>query len=577
MRHFSLLLIALWTALPLQIQAATVRHPNMIVILADDLGYSDIGCYGSEIHTPNLDRLAAKGIRFTQFYNTARCCPTRASLLTGLYPHQAGMGYMSDPAPYSAKNWINDWYQGDLRADTVTLGEVLQIAGYRTYMTGKWHVTKDLEGAGKNNWPRQRGFDRFFGTITGGGSYFDPSTLTADNKAIPPGKNFYYTDAIGEHGAQFIREHQGDRPFFLYVAFTAPHWPLHAKPQDIAKYKGRYGKGWDALRQERYRRQVQMGLVKDIWPLSPRDSAAAAWQDTEQQAWFERRMEVYAAQVDCLDQNVGRIVTALQDTGQFENTLILFLSDNGGCAEAIGSEGPPRNVAGKAESLKPMGPEELQFALKPPVTRDGRPVREGIGVMPGADDTYLSYGLPWANVSDTPFRYFKHFVHEGGISTPLIVHWPAAIQRHGAFENQAGHIIDIMATCVDVAAATYPAEFKGHRIQAMEGRSLVPAFSGRKIQRDAPLFWEHEGNRALRSGKWKLVAKGPEGAWELYDMDSDRTELHNIADRQPARVREMLALWEAHACRTHAVPWPWKPPYALETRTGCGAAGAPER
>jgi arylsulfatase A-like enzyme len=539
--------------------ARAADRPNIVLIMADDMGYSDIGCYGGEIHSPNLDQLAAGGVRFTQFYNTARCCSTRASLLTGLYPHQAGVGHMTEDRGLEG-------YQGDLNRRCVTIAEVLHGSGYRTYMTGKWHVTKtefDKARSGQNrqNWPRQRGFDRFFGTISGGGSYFDPATLTLDNTLIAPGDSFYYTDAIGEHAAQFIKESESGKPFFLYVAFTAPHWPLHAKPQDIAKYSGRYDKGWDVLREERHERQLQMGLLERRWPISPRAGGAPAWADVKNKDWFARRMEVYAAQVDCLDQNVGRIVAALKDARQLDQTLILFLSDNGGCAEEIGSQGPPRNVS-EGPLPKPLGKDGLQFALKPSATRDGRPMREGRSVIPGGDDTYLSYGLPWANASNTPFRFFKHFVHEGGISTPLIAHWPAGIQRRGVFEQQPGHLVDIMATCVDAAGAAYPADFHGEKIQPMEGRSLLPAFAGEPVHRDVPLFWEHEGNRALRSGAWKLVAKGPAGKWELYDMENDRTELNNLAGEQPKKVEELAALWEAYAQRTHAIPWPWKPAYS---------------
>jgi arylsulfatase A-like enzyme len=531
---------------------ARPRRPNIVLIMADDMGFSDIGCYGGEIHTPNLNTLAAEGIRFRQFYNTARCCPTRASLMTGLYPHQAGIGHMMEDLGY-------DGYRGDLNNRCVTIAEVMKLAGYSTYMTGKWHVTKFIKPDGdKHNWPCQRGYDRFFGTIHGAGSYYDPVSLTRDNTQIPPGDNFYYTHAIRDHAIKFIREHTTANPFFMYVAFTAPHWPMHALPQDMAKYKGRYDEGWDALRAERHKRMIDMGIVKSQWKITPRDALVPAWTRAKDKPWFARRMEVFAAMVDCLDQGVGQIVAELKRTGRFDNTLIFFLADNGGCAEEYGSRGPIRPDPSKPVVLKPMRKDELQTRMQPTVTRDGRPVRTGRGVMPGPADTYIAYGRPWANASNTPFRLYKHWVHEGGISTPLIAHWPAYIKAHGQFRNQPGHLIDIMATCVDVAEAKYPTEYKGHKIQPMEGKSLLSAFDDEPIEREA-IYWEHEGNRAVRQGKWKLVSKRP-GGWELYDLEADRTELNNMAEDYPEKVRHLKALYEAWAARCGVLPWPIKRP-----------------
>jgi len=534
--------------------AGTGKRPNIVLILSDDMGFSDIGCYGSEVKTPTLDALAAKGLRFTQFYNTARCCPTRACLMTGLYPHQAGVGHMMYDGGV-------DGFRGDLNAHCVTIAQALKPAGYATYMAGKWHVTKHTKPEGpKHNWPRQRGFDRFYGTITGAGSFYDPATLTRDNTQIPPGsKDYYYTDAISDEATTFIAEHKPDskdKPFFLYVAYTAAHWPMHAKPQDVAKYKGRYDKGWQAIRAERYRRVVELGLVRKQWKLSPRD--AALWQDVseEDRAWHARRMEVYAAMIDSMDAGIGRIVEALRKAGQLDNTLIFFLQDNGGCAEEYGSRGPIKPDPSKPVQLKPMTAKELQTRMRPAVTRDGKPVRIGHGVMPGPADTYVAYGKEWANVSNTPFRLYKHWVHEGGISTPLIAHWPAGIARKGELEHQPGHLIDIMATCVDVAGATYPKQVKDQKITPMEGVSLAPTFAGEKLPERA-IFWEHEGNRAVRQGKWKLVAKGPRGPWELYDMVADRTELNDLAAEQPARVKQLAAAWQAYAERALVLPWVW--------------------
>jgi arylsulfatase len=516
--------------------------------MSDDMGFSDIGCYGGEIRTPNLDGLAARGLRFTQFYNTARCCPTRASLMTGLYQHQAGVGHMMDDRGYES-------YRGDLNNRCVTIAEVLKLAGYGTYMSGKWHVTRYRRPEGpKHNWPRQRGYDRFFGTIHGAGSFFDPCSLTRDNTQIPPGDDFYYTDAISDNAVNYIREHKSDNPFFMYVAYTATHWPMHALPEDIARYKGRYDGGWDTLRAERHKRMIELGIVDKKWKITPRDKAAPPWTEAEDKEWFARRMEVYAAMLDCMDQGIGRIVAELKKTGNFEDTLIFFLADNGGCAEEYGSDGAVRPDPSKPVVLKPMDKNALQPDMKPKVTRDGRPVRTGYGVMPGPADTYVAYGKPWANASNTPFRLYKHWVHEGGISTPLIAHWPKRIKAHGKLRHQPGHLIDIMATCVDVAGAEYPSEYKGNKITPMEGKSLSPAFDNKPIQREA-IYWEHEGNRAVRQGKWKLVSRHP-GKWELYDIEADRTELTDLAQKYPEKLEQLKVLYKSWAARCGVQPWP---------------------
>ena len=501
-------------AAPRWLRAAPAPRPNIVLIMDDDMGFSDIGCYGGEVQTPHLDRLAANGIRFTQFYNTARCCPTRATLMTGLYAHQAGVGHMTG-------DYGVDGYRGDLNARCVTIAEALKPAGYGTYMSGKWHVTRHTGPDGpKHNWPRQRGFDRYFGTIVGAGSFYTPNALTRDNTQFKAPPGFYYTHAISDHAAQFITDHHKARPaapFFIYVAYTAPHWPLHALKKDVAKYRGRYKKGWDALRAERHARMIEMGIVQKQWPLTPRDPAAPAWDevDPKRQDVLDHKMAIYAAQIDCVDQGVGRIVAALETTGRLENTLLFFLADNGGCAEG-GIWGFDRKRGGEL----------------------------------GTDKSFSSYGLSWANASNTPFRRYKHWVHEGGIATPLVAHWPAHIKSKGELRHQPGHLIDIMATCVDVAGAAYPTRYKGNEIQPMEGKSLVPAFDGKPIEREA-IYWEHEGNRAVRVGKWKLVSKYP-GPWELYDLEADRTELHDLADQHPDKVKELAALWHAWAQRVGA-------------------------
>lgn len=533
------------------------ERPNIIYIMSDDMGFSDIGCYGSEIETPNLDSLAAGGVRFTQFYNTARCCPTRACLLTGLYPHQAGIGHMTSDRGY-------DGYRGDLNRNCVTIAEALRPAGYRTYIVGKWHVTKVLKPANeeeKHNWPLQRGFDRFYGTIIGAGSFFDPYTLTRDNTYISPyadplyrPKQYYYTDAISDHAVRFIQDHcdsHGDRPFFMYVSYTAAHWPMHALEKDIAKYRGKYDAGYQAVRDARYRRMVELGVIDESatvnWPIPDE------WKEQEYREWDIHNMEVYAAMIDCMDQGIGRIVQALKETGQLDNTLVCFFQDNGGCAENYGRGGVGRPRAEQPE-LAPLPDDFIQTDMTPKQNRAGYKIRTGKGSMTGPDDTAIGYGRGWATVSNTPFREYKHWVHEGGISTPLIVHWPAVITRHGELEKTPGHLIDLMATAVDVADATYPKTYHdGQAIKPMEGCSLVPAFLGKKIEREA-IYWEHEGNRAVRVGDWKLVAKGAQGPWELYNIARDRSEQNDLAAGEPARVKRLSAMWDVWAQRANVLP-----------------------
>lgn len=534
--------------------AQSRRKPNIVLIMSDDMGFSDLGCYGGEIHTPHLDHLAAGGLRFTQFYNTARCCPTRASLMTGLYQHQAGIGHMTGDSG-------SDAYRGDLNRRCVTIAEALQPAGYRTYMSGKWHVTRFTNKNGpKHNWPLQRGYEKFYGTITGAGSFYDPTTLCRNNTYITPDNDpqykpdtFYYTDAISDNAATYISEHYDEspeKPFFMYVAFTAAHWPMHALEKDVAKYKGKFDKGYRYYRRQRFKRMKQMGLIREDWDMSEQ---AGDWEKVENEEWEARCMEVYAAMVDSMDRGIGRIVAELKKQGVFDNTLIFFLQDNGGCAEGMG-RGKPRKPY---SAYKPMAPDELQPHIWPPMqTRDGKPVRVGPEVMPGPADTYIAYGRNWANVSNTPFRLYKHWVHEGGISTPLICHWPGHIKTPGTLCHEPGQLIDIMATCVDVAGAEYPSTYKGHDIQPMEGVSLAPAFGARGLG-DRAIYWEHEGNRAVRRGKWKLVSRHP-GGWELYDMEADRTELNDLASTHREKVDELKSLYEAWAKRCGVRPWPLK-------------------
>ena len=530
------------------------KRPNIILIMADDMGYSDIGCYGGVINTPVLDGLAENGLRFTQFYNTSRCCPTRGSLITGLYPHQAGIGHMMEDLG-------SDGYRGDLSANAVTIAEVLQQAGYSTYMSGKWHVTPYLPKdpvQKKHNWPLQRGFDRFFGTILGAGSYYDPCSLTRDNEYIVPDDDFYYTDAISDNAVKFIEEHKNDKPFFMYLPYTAAHWPMHAKPEDIAKYKGKFDDGWDALRKDKYQKMLAMELIKPEWGLSEKDSIPN-WEDAKNKEWYSSLMEVYAAMVDNMDQGIGRVMSTLETKGIDNNTLVIFLQDNGGCAEEFGFQEEIGTYHDDVtiNETKAMGENELQTEMIPKYARDGKPVLAGIGLEPGADDTYLAYGKPWANASNTPFRMYKHWVHEGGISTPLIVHWPGGITAKSEYRNQPGHLIDIMATCVDVAGATYPETYNKNEIIPYEGKSLVPAFENEALP-NRPLFWEHEGNKAVRLGRYKLVSRWREEAeynWELYDLEVDRSELNDLIVSMPEKVGELEKLWKEWAKRVGVRTW----------------------
>jgi arylsulfatase len=531
----------------------TESRPNVLIILADDVGFSDLGCYGGEVATPNLDALAKDGLRFTQFYNTARCCPTRASLLTGLYPHKAGMGHMT------GEDHGADGYRGDLNKQCVTIAEVLKDSGYRSYAIGKWHISNSARPDGpQHNWPLQRGFEKYYGTIWGAASYFDPGICrgntwySKENDPEYHNDNYYFTNALGDNAITFLQQHRKqspDKPFFMYTAFTAAHWPLMAQEKDIAKYKWRFDAGYDKLRHERLARMQKMGIIDPKWDLSP---TVGDLDKVKNREWELRCMEVYAAMLDCLDQNVGKLVSELKKEGQYDNTLILFMQDNGACAEEIGREANPHEPTQKFPALRP---DELPSGGHPKQTRDGKTLGTGVGVMPGGPDTYISYGKSWANVSDTPFREYKHWVHEGGIGTPLIAHWPKGIpkQMDNKFISEPSHLIDIMATCVDVAHATYPTEHNGQKIVPMQGKSLVPLLTGQSFKRGKPIFWEHEGNRAVRDGKWKLVAKENE-PWELYDMENDRTEMHDLAAQQPDRVKEMAAAWDDYAAKSNVLP-----------------------
>ncbi len=500
------------------------ERPNIVLIMVDDMGFSDLGCYGSEIQTPNLDRLASGGMRFTHFYNAARCCPTRASLLTGLHPHQAGMGGMTGTG---ARYGNAPAYQGYLNDRCVTLAEVLGGAGYATYMSGKWHVGEDHP-----HWPMDRGFDRHYGLIGGAMNYWDITKTKAPNVVRrfsnenedhnPTAEGWYATDAFTDYAVERIGDHDSaEQPFFLYLAYTAPHWPLHAWPEDVSKYADRYRDGWAPLRQERYARLQELGIIRPAWALSPPDERAADWDTLDQPTrdLMAAKMAVYAAQVDRMDQGVGKVLDALEAKGELDNTLVLFLSDNGACHEG-----------------GPLGFDR----------------RDGKGGELGGVDSYQSYGLSWSNASNTPFRRHKHWVHEGGIATPLIAHWPDRIKAANTLNHDVGHIVDIMPTLCEAAGATYPETYRGRAITPTVGRSLMPLLEGGTRRPHEILHWAHEGNHAIRSGKWKLVMER-DHPWELYDMEADRSELHDQAAARPQVLAELRGAFERWAAEVGVV------------------------
>ncbi len=482
------------------------------------MGYSDISCFGSEIPTPNLDKLASKGIRFTQFYNGARCCPTRASLLTGLFPHQAGIGQMTENSTDTAAyHWGTDGYQGYLNHHCVTLAEVLSSAGYHTYMAGKWHLGMQQE----ERLPLQRGFEKYYGVLDGAMSYFKPqggrSLWYMNTKLPPPQGNYYTTDAFTDSAIAFVKEQKDDKPFFLYLAFNAPHWPLQAKPEDIKKFAGMYDKGWDKVREERYARQQQMGIVDVNTKLSQRDTAVRAWEalsDSEKKD-VAYRMQVYAAQVSRIDQNVGKLIAMLQSKGVLDNTLIIFLSDNGACPE------PYKELGGG--SISDINNPELSTAI--------------------------SYGMGWANASNTPYRKWKRETEEGGISAPFIMYWPKGIggKEDNTIVTTPSYLLDIMPTLIDVAKAKYPTTYKGNAIYPITGRSLAPVFKGDTLTKHDYMFWEHEGWQAVRKGNWKAVKDKKGTAWSLYDLSTDRDEEHNLAGEQPGILNDLVNHWNSWA------------------------------
>lgn len=502
---------------------APANPPNIVVILVDDMGFSDVGCFGSEIPTPNIDALAAGGLRFTQFYNNSRCSPSRASLLTGAYPHQADVGHL-EPVVIPGSKGLH----GRLGDRVVTMAEVLRGSGYFTAMAGKWHLGMS-HGVG----PWQRGFDRSLASPVGELYYPNqpqPNAKTAviDGRVVPANSpelgegDWYSSDLFVDWGTKFIGEARAKKkPFFLYLPFVAVHFPVMAPAEDVARFRGKYRAGWDAIREKRLEKQRKLGLLGDEVTLPPRLPNTYNWDklSPEERDRFDGMMATYAADVARMDKAVGDLVARLKASGELDNTLILFMADNGSTAET----GPDGRSAG--------GPL-------------------------GSPTSNIFVGMNWATLSNTPFRYFKHHTHEGGISTPLIAHWPAGIDaaRNGSFVREPGHLIDVMATVVDVTGARYPQAVAGKPIVPMQGRSMAPAFHGQRLTRDRPIFFEHEGNRAVRDGRWKLVARF-DRPWELYDMDVDRSEMRNLAAVDRARVNRMAAQWDAWAAASYVDPW----------------------
>lgn len=544
------------------------KRPNVIFILADDMGFSDVGCYGGEIKTPHIDGMAKEGTRFTQFYNMARCCPTRATLMTGVYPHQAGVGDMNQDRGIPP-------YQGELNDKCITIAENLKQAGYHTGMVGKWHLVHTTIASvpgpkqkamlafeddtpispSKANWPCNRGFEDHWGTIPGVESYWDPYGLvhnetTIKNESTRAGRPFYYTDFITDHAVKMIGDYAkestaGDKPFYMYVAYTAPHWPMQAPEDEIAKYAETYKVGWDEIRKARFARQVQMGLVDEKWGISPRafnkglndrDSVVGPWEEITTKDWQARRMAVYAAMISVLDDGVGKIMAQLKASGVDDNTLVFFMSDNGACQENVqpGWYDIPRR------------------------TRDGREIAVGdnADAMPGPETVYQSYGPAWANASNTPFRKFKHFTEEGGISAPFIARWPGKIPEDRIEKKTVGHIIDLFPTILAAAGASHPDSYKDKPVLPLEGQSLLPTLEeGKPLEHRGLLFWEHENNRAVRDGDFKLVAPNGEG-WKLFNLAEDRTELHDLSAEMPEKVKELKEAFEAWGKRVGAYPKP---------------------
>jgi arylsulfatase A-like enzyme len=507
----SLLLICGFLTTCTQTQAADTPRPNVLLLLADDLGYSDLGCYGGEIATPNLDKLAAGGLRFTQFYNTARCWPTRAAILTGQYAQSVRRDAFEGAKGGGSQAKRPAWAH--------LLPVFLREHGYRNYHSGKWHI---------DGQPLQNGFDHSY-RIDDQDRHFSPKQHWLDDMPQPDvnrNEGYYGTVAIADHAIKTLKQHATDhagKPFFHYVAWTTPHFPLMALPEDIARYKGKYAAGWDALRVERHKRMRELGLVN--CDLSPRTADVPAWDsltDAQRIEW-QHRMEVHAAMVDRIDRETGRLLDQLRAMNTLDNTLILFVSDNGASAEKI---------------LRGDGHDDT--------------------AEPGSAGWYRCLEPGWANLANTPFRFSKIYVHEGGISTPCIVHWPAKIAAKGELRHGMGHVMDIPPTIMVALGLPWPKEWQGQSLPAPEGKSLTPLFTTNAPSPHQDLWWSHSGNRAIRSGDWKLVSAGKDSAgnhnpWELYDLSKDRSESHDLAKEMPDRVNELAALWQSREAANRAL------------------------
>jgi arylsulfatase len=485
----------------------TDSRPNIIYILADDMGYSDIGCYGGEVNTPNIDRLAENGIKLRSFYNNARCCPTRASLLTGQYPHLVGMGHM---VTLPNAKYTPGSYQGFLDTSYPTIAEELRRGGYHTYMAGKWHV-----GERPQHWPLTRGFDHYFGLISGASSYYEiipqekgKRHIVLDDKDYPvPPQGYYMTDAFTDHAIGYLNDEKNKtgadaKPFFLYLAYTAPHFPMHALETDVAKYEKLYEQGWDVTRDKRYEKMKRLGVIDERYYLTKRPADIPAWDDATDKKTWVRKMAVYAAMIDRMDQNIGRLINTLKQNGQYDNTIIIFLSDNGGCAENVSN----RNFNDTTKKIGERG-------------------------------SYVTYDVPWANVSNTPFKKYKRFLHEGGMITPCIIQWPAKIKPRAGYQTGIGHVIDLLPTGLELA---------GLPAKNLPGESLSFLWNGNKPS-PKTYYWEHEGNQAIRKGNWKLVKDLEDPAWELYDLAIDPTETKDLAATMPKLVEQLSTEYAAWA------------------------------
>ena len=492
------------------------ERPNILIVLTDDMGFSDLGCFGGEIETPNLNALAENGLRFTGFYNTGRCWPTRATLMSGLY-------------------------SSALSDQQVTIAEVLKTTGYQTGMVGKWHLGSNPAKSG----PITRGFDRFYGTMGGGGSYWMPPGLTRDTMFIKPdGEGYYYTDKIGEEAVKQIESFAAsDQPFFQYVAFTAAHWPIHAPEKTIQKYIARYQDGWEKLRNDRYSRMLEMGIIdQKHWPLPQMEPNVAKWDTVNHKEWHIRNMAVYAAMVDHMDQAMGHIIDALKRTNQLDNTLIVYMHDNGACSEHVkdNAHGTANNVLAWAEE-------------------NGKTIAVGdvYDVSMGGPLTYGTVGHNWANAQNTPLRRYKANVHEGGACTPCIMHWPAGMKYKGEITQERGHVVDLMSTCIELAGAKYPSEFNGKPILKHESLSLVPVIKGGVQPHSQCYYFDHNKTQAVIQGDWKIVRER-DNPWQLHNLTENRTETIDLSAEYPDRLQEMITLFEEWKKLSDTRPKPMK-------------------